>query len=270
MTLPASFPISKSQINVELGRAATDPFDIQGAEERELAGVPSGAISFSDFLGKSAFAGSWLGTFSSNGTSVTGVDFGTAAASRRMFMAVHWYGSAGSSDPVTISSASIGGVAATIHAQTGNWNSATNQVYVLAIISAVVPTGTSGTVSIVPNQGSPQKLYVSSVRTVGIPGSIHDTYADHCHGTCSSISGTIAVPANGMVIAAVIAVGSSAIDVTIDNPTPANYDANPLTAMGVAGTILFDQSVNAARAVGATGSGVNRNTAAVAITWSQV
>jgi hypothetical protein len=54
MTLPSSFPLSASQINVELGRAANAPFSITGEAERLLAGVPSGPISFSDFLGKSA------------------------------------------------------------------------------------------------------------------------------------------------------------------------------------------------------------------------
>lgn len=58
MTLPAAGPISASDINVELGRAATDPFDINGAAERALAGVPAGAISFDDFHGKSAVPGS--------------------------------------------------------------------------------------------------------------------------------------------------------------------------------------------------------------------
>lgn len=54
MTLPAAFPLSASQINIELGRAGSAAFNIQGAEERALAGVPSGPISFSDFLGKSS------------------------------------------------------------------------------------------------------------------------------------------------------------------------------------------------------------------------
>src|ERR1044072_7160308 len=54
MTLPSTFPLSKSQINVELGRAGNAAFDIQGAAERALAGVPSGPIKFSDFLGKSS------------------------------------------------------------------------------------------------------------------------------------------------------------------------------------------------------------------------
>ena len=53
MTLPSSGPISASDINVELGRASNAYFDINGAAERALAGVPSGTISFSDFYGKS-------------------------------------------------------------------------------------------------------------------------------------------------------------------------------------------------------------------------
>lgn len=54
MTLQANGQISASDINIELGRAGTATFDIDGAEERALAGVPSGAISLSDFYGKSA------------------------------------------------------------------------------------------------------------------------------------------------------------------------------------------------------------------------
>ena len=57
MTLPVSpNTITAADINVELGRAATDPFDINGAEERDLAEIASGPISFSDFWGKSAAA----------------------------------------------------------------------------------------------------------------------------------------------------------------------------------------------------------------------
>lgn len=53
MTLPASGPMGASAINVELGRASTAPFDINGTAERTLAGKPTGVINFSDFYGKS-------------------------------------------------------------------------------------------------------------------------------------------------------------------------------------------------------------------------
>lgn len=54
MTLPAAFPLSVSQINVELNRAGGAAFDIQGTEERALANVLAGSISMSNFLGKSS------------------------------------------------------------------------------------------------------------------------------------------------------------------------------------------------------------------------
>ena len=53
MTLPSTGVITAAMINVELGRASTAAFNINGAEERALAGKPSGAISFADFRGKS-------------------------------------------------------------------------------------------------------------------------------------------------------------------------------------------------------------------------
>lgn len=53
MTLPTSGTLQASDINVELGRAWNHFFDMNGTAERNLAGKPSGAISFSDFYGKS-------------------------------------------------------------------------------------------------------------------------------------------------------------------------------------------------------------------------
>lgn len=54
MALPVSpNTITANNINVELGRAGTAAFSINGADERALAGVASGQISFSDFHGKS-------------------------------------------------------------------------------------------------------------------------------------------------------------------------------------------------------------------------
>ncbi len=54
MALPSSGVMTAQMINVELKRAGTAPFNIGGAEERKLAGKPSGAIQFSDFYGKSS------------------------------------------------------------------------------------------------------------------------------------------------------------------------------------------------------------------------
>lgn len=54
MALPSSGSITAALINVELGRASSASFSMNGTEERALAGKASGAISFSDFHGKSS------------------------------------------------------------------------------------------------------------------------------------------------------------------------------------------------------------------------
>ncbi len=53
MTLPTSGPISASMINAELGRDSNARFHINGADERALAEVPTGLVTFADFYGKS-------------------------------------------------------------------------------------------------------------------------------------------------------------------------------------------------------------------------
>ena len=55
MALPSSGTITAAMINVELGRASNAPFNLNDSAVRALAGKPSGAISFSDFWGKSSY-----------------------------------------------------------------------------------------------------------------------------------------------------------------------------------------------------------------------
>lgn len=54
MTLPSSGPISFNAINVELGQAGTTTASLGQTSYRNLAGVASGAISLSNFYGKSS------------------------------------------------------------------------------------------------------------------------------------------------------------------------------------------------------------------------
>jgi len=72
MALPASGPISFNDINVELGDAGTTQASLGQASYRGLAGVASGAISLSNFYGKSS-------QFSFNITTANNVNFRTAA-----------------------------------------------------------------------------------------------------------------------------------------------------------------------------------------------
>lgn len=55
MALPGNGTISASLINVELKRSASAAFSMGDAAERNLAGKTSGAISLSDFWGKSSY-----------------------------------------------------------------------------------------------------------------------------------------------------------------------------------------------------------------------
>jgi len=76
MPLPVSGAISFNDINVELGVAGTTQASLNQASYRTLAGVPSGAISMSDFYGK---ANQFNLTISSNQTNVNLATFATSA-----------------------------------------------------------------------------------------------------------------------------------------------------------------------------------------------
>lgn len=54
MTIRSSGALPASEINTELGRSASALFNMNGAEERALAGVASGSYGFNSFYGKSS------------------------------------------------------------------------------------------------------------------------------------------------------------------------------------------------------------------------
>lgn len=54
MTLPASFPLSMSQINTELGRATNATTSLLESAVRTLAQRPSGSVGFNNLLGKAS------------------------------------------------------------------------------------------------------------------------------------------------------------------------------------------------------------------------
>ena len=81
MTLPASGAISFNNINVELGVSGTTQASLNQASYRNLAGVASGAISMSNFYGKSS---AFSLTISSNQTN---------ANLRTLAIAAGWNGS---------------------------------------------------------------------------------------------------------------------------------------------------------------------------------
>ena len=67
MTLQYSGPISASDINIELGRSGSATMSIDCSTVRNLAGVPSGTIAYSNFYGKSSIV-TGSQTYTSPGT----------------------------------------------------------------------------------------------------------------------------------------------------------------------------------------------------------
>lgn len=101
------------------------------------------------------------------------INLGAAAANRQIFVAVEWYngGSPPASNNATVASATIGGVAATIHAQTPppSANAGTGA----ALISASVPTGTSGDIVVIFSGGSGfWRPRINTYRVTGLQSAI--------------------------------------------------------------------------------------------------
>lgn len=130
--------------------------------------------------------------------SFASVDFGDARADRRIFVAVHWWEGF---PHETVSSATIGGVAATIHIQDGHSGGSTG--FGCAIISAVVPTGTSGTIVITTSDNSNiGTVGINTFVTYGLASSSpFDTAFAEASGTATDLTDTINVPGGGFVLA---------------------------------------------------------------------
>lgn len=128
----------------------------------------------------------------------SGMSFGTAA-SNRVVVACIGYGSS-----FSISSATIGGVGATLLFTQNNSNSK------LFICSALVPTGTSGTVQ--TNQGSTGIIYCSTYSVYG------GTLATSLSTIVNPFTETINIAAGSFAISMVFGLGTTSYTgLTLDN-----------------------------------------------------
>lgn len=139
------------------------------------------------------------------------VDIGVAHSTRRVVVAV--------ASVSTISSATIGGVSATIHIQVGSGDQA-------GLISAVVPTGTTATISITFTAAG-LMCGIGVYRLINeTSGSPHATASDTTVAT-GVLSTTINVPTNGSLFAV----------------AKAFQKAGPLTFTWSGATERYDQAV---------------------------
>lgn len=240
--------------DAEIVGATSSTYTIDGAYvgERLTCGVIAtnaqgdSVEHFADATGiVAASAGPATLTYQSYAIDLTGlttysfasVGIGSADSTRRVIVAVHW----GNSAARTLSSATIGGVSATIHVQSSSTARG------VAIISALVPTGTTATIEFT--------FSGAAVRAgIGVWTSIDEqnssptaTFTD----ATDPFSGTINVPADGFVVAAFsVFENSGAGTVSWTGPTEV-YDnvASVGSTMGLSGASASGLSANASYTV---------------------
>lgn len=132
----------------------------------------------------------------SSGAYRSTVSIGTAAAGRRVFVAVQWQGTA-AAGPTSFASATIGGIAATIHVQR-------TEAYVYTqnpgamIISAAVPTGTAAEVALFTDRAAIIRMGVYRVMNLLSATPVH-TASGFASAATRSVS--INVQESGVLIA---------------------------------------------------------------------
>lgn len=134
--------------------------------------------------------------FTEDATDLTTYSFASAAigvadATRRVVVVVHWGESASTR---SLSSATIGGVAATIHAQTSGVTRG------VAIISALVPTGTTATIALTFS-GAMQRAAIGVYRAINETSASPTATATDTTFTGAVLDVNVNVPVNGWVVA---------------------------------------------------------------------
>lgn len=155
--------------------------------------------------------------------SYAGVAIGAADATRRVRAIVHW---TVSNAARTLVSATIGGVAATIEAQTTTGPTSAQLDTGIAIFSALVPTGTTATVAMTFSN-TVTRTSLGIYRQINeVNNTPHATMTDN---TLSSNvnSGTIDIPLGGTLLAGSIAATTAGqsntwtgVTETVDTPHP--------------------------------------------------
>jgi hypothetical protein len=164
--------------------------------------VSSFVINPYSFVSDNITAFSFLQETNSTGDATTytfnSVNFGIADANRRIVIGV----ASRAGGDMSISSATIGGVSATILAQ---FSSSVRAGDMLGYIIADVPTGASGTVVVVMSRGAVRTLIATYRVVSNSPLVLVDDDASDSSGTSTSVSISAE---NGIVLAASNLVGS--------------------------------------------------------------
>ena len=180
----------------------------------------------------------------------TGVAIGAEAFDRRVFILVHWINATAVK---ALASATIGGVAATIHAQSSATLAASTYAGT-AIISAVLPTGTTATIALSFATGA--AFYHPYLEVYRVTGVLSGVAGDTISATPSGVnpySGTIDVANQGVLLFGAT-VYSDATGYTFAGATE-DYESSIGTKMRIIGSSLAITANETNRAVSITRTG---------------
>lgn len=231
------------------------PFPL-GNKRDTLAPAAPRATRFSPlFPGPGALLTTFKGNNAANNVAqatwnFTSSDFGSAADNRYIF--VSWYAHNGAN--LTLNSAAIGGVNATIETQSGTLNQTDGCA---GIVFALVPTGTSGTIGFTWSgnftASTSNGMGISWYTVYGaVNTTASDTYNDN--STTTPRSKTFSVPAGGFALV-------SGASNNVNNAMTGDFTADRNFVTDVAGRNSWRGSVTNALATAA-------NKAFTATSWS--
>jgi hypothetical protein len=278
VTLPASPPLKLSDILTELQRYSAGQSLSGASDERVLSGVSAGAISFSDYLGKSVVPQVVDSGFQSVATgtqtiTLTGKSFGTDVTGRVLVGVFATYleanGGISGANPLLPSTITIGGQAAT-NAATGSRGS-TSTARLAMTICAANPSGTSGNVVVTlsnPVDGGPATLVWALISTPNI-SSLTKTASNENNGGNGSNAAdySLTVLNNGTVVAATLQesiITQSYSGLTLRKTIDATVSGNSSCRM----TIAYDIRLPAGAPRTVTwASTANNNHEGAAVSW---
>lgn len=188
--------------------------------------------------------------------SVSGVPIGAVASSRRVFMLTHWLKA--STPAATLNSATIGGVAATIHVQSLGTTGTIGLG--AAIISAPLPTGTTANVTLTFSSGSTP--WIGTYRATGLlSATAGDTISTNVIAV-NPYNGTINVTKQGILLFGATIFGD-APDYTVSGATE-NYESLIGGNLKALGSMLNITTTEAGHAVSISRASDNFDAAIVA------
>lgn len=185
---------------------------------------------------------------------MTGVNFGTADANRRIVIGI---ASRSTGATYTVSSATIGGVSATILAQNDQTLAGARNVH--AYITADVPTGSSGTVAITMSTGG-LRLQIATYRVISNSALV--LADDDSNLSTGTNSATLSIAAeNGIVLCAATHIVSSVTPLSLSGIANTDSNSSVESVMNAIfgserTTATATQSITIAQGTGNAGNGV--------------